>query len=128
MLKTPTKITKNQSRLSLSWPPQRMTLCIKHPLIQIHDMRLCKEQVIILERFAQPEAFHLILELGLLFHDVVNGTVGNFGACSADGSFEHFPTFIHPTAVASDAVHVEYGFNGFRSIQTVSILLVINRE
>lgn len=91
-------------------------LGVEDPVIQADDIGLGEEEVEVLEGLGDPETLHLVFEIGRLGEDVPDGAVCEFGACSADDGFEHLPSLVHPGWVASDAVHVPNGFDGFGTV------------
>lgn len=85
-----------------------MRLRVQHPLIEADDVRLREEQVIILQGLRDPEALHLVAQLGGFARDVLDGAVGHVGAGGGEGGLEHLPALVLPDCVAGDAVHVPY--------------------
>lgn len=93
-----------------------MSLGVEDPLVEADEVGLGEEEVVVLERLGDPEALHLVLDVGGRGEDVVDGAVGELGAGGGDGGLEHLPALVHPGGVAGDAVHVPYGLDGFRAM------------
>ena len=93
-----------------------MRLGVKHPLVQRDDALVTKEQVVILERFRQPEALHRVLRPWRRLGDVVNGRVAKLRARGGAHVHEHAPAGFAPVGVAGDAVEIVDGFDCFGSI------------
>lgn len=90
-----------------------MRLSVKHPLIQTQDIRLAEQQIEILQRFSQPEAFLRIILHRRGTRDVVDGRVAELRVRVFLDRLEHGPARIAVVGVPCYAVEVEDRFYGF---------------
>lgn len=83
--------------------------------VQVDKIRLGEGKVVILQRFRQPEALHVICLLAVHITDIIDGCMGVFGASDSFDIREHTPSRVLKGLVACYAVHNKDRLDSFRS-------------
>lgn len=120
----PERISKHISRQKLKtthiatqsgWSLERVCFGVQDPVIEAYNVRLSKQEVVVLESLCKPETLHLVLEAWLCIHDVVDSRVGEISARVAHDGLPHGPSLVLPCTVSRNAIHVPYGLDSFRT-------------
>ena len=90
-----------------------MRFSVEDKIVQTYHIWFTENEVEVLQRFCQPEAFHTVILLWWCLRDVSNCSIGKLRLSMGADCLEHLPCNILILRLARDSVHIKYRLDRF---------------